>query len=114
QLDPVPAYYPAGYLLERAYTRQLVQYPAVPAASTSSPAWRTDTTPVADAAAAVPTAANGRIGDGGTTYTFHLRPRVMWDSTPPRQVTAADFVREFEAFFNPVSPVGNRVYYLDT
>jgi peptide/nickel transport system substrate-binding protein len=114
QIDPVPAYYPADYLLERAYTRQLVQYPAVPAPATSGPGWTTGTTPVADVAAAVPTAANGGISDGGRTYTFHIRPGVMWDSTPPRQVTAQDFIREFKAFFNPASPVGNRGYYLDT
>ena len=29
-------------------------------------------------------------------------------------MTAADFVREFKAFFNPVSPVGNAVYYTST
>ena len=114
QIDPVPAYYAAGYLLERAYTRQLVQYPAVPAPATSGPGWQTDTTPVADVAAAVPTAANGGISNGGRTYTFHIRPGVRWDSAPPRQVTAQDFLREFKAFFNPVSPVGNRGYYLDT
>src|ERR1700734_179203 len=52
-IDTVPAYYTADYELERVYTRQLVSYPTVPAASTSSAAWTTDTTPVADAATAV-------------------------------------------------------------
>ena len=37
-------------MLERAYARQLLSYPTVPVTSTSSPAWKTDTTPVADAA----------------------------------------------------------------
>ena len=49
-IDTVPAYYTPDYELERVYTRQLVSYPTVPAATTSSGAWTTDTTPVADAA----------------------------------------------------------------
>ena len=112
--DPVQAYYTADYELERIYTRQLVAYQTVPYSSTSGAAWTTDTTPVADAATTVPTAANGGITDGGKVYTFHIKPGVMWDTTPARQVTADDFIREFKAFFNPVSPVGNPGYYEST
>jgi hypothetical protein len=32
-------------------------------------------------------------------YTYHLRSGVEWNSSPPRQVTAADFIREFQAFW---------------
>src|SRR6202034_1266135 len=110
-IDTVPAYYTPDYELERVYTRQLVSYPTVPAATTSSAAWTTDTTPVADAATSVPTVANGGITGGGTVYTFHIKPGVDWDTTPARQVTSQDFLREFKAFFNPVSPVGNPTYY---
>ena len=46
-IDTVPAYYTPDYELERVYTRQLVSYPTMPAATTSSAAWTTDTTPVA-------------------------------------------------------------------
>ena len=46
---------------------------------------------------------------GGTVYTFHIKPGVDWNTTPARQVTSQDFLREFKAFFNPVSPVGNPV-----
>jgi peptide/nickel transport system substrate-binding protein len=113
-IDTVPAYYTPDYELERVYTRQLVSYPTVPAASTSSAAWTTDTTPVADAATAVPTVANGGITGNGTVYTFHIKPGVDWNTTPARQVTSQDFLREFKAFFNPVSPVGNAVYYTST
>jgi len=35
-IDTVPAYYTADYMIERAYTRQLVTYPTVPAATTTS------------------------------------------------------------------------------
>jgi len=110
-IDTVPAYYTVDYQLERAYTRQLVQYPTDPATSISTPAWTADTTPVADVATEVPTAANGGITNGGKTYTFHIKPGVDWNTSPPRQVVADDFIREFKAFCNPVSPVGNPVYY---
>src|SRR3984885_2580835 len=113
-IDTVPAYYTPDYELERVYTRQLVSYPTVPAASTSSAAWTTDTTPVADAATEVPTTTNGGISDNGTGYTFHIKQGVDWDTTPARQVTSQDFLREFKAFFNPISPVGNPVYYTST
>ncbi|HEV2372139.1 MAG TPA: ABC transporter substrate-binding protein [Streptosporangiaceae bacterium] len=113
-IDTVPAYYTADYMLERAYTRQLLAYPTVPAPSVTSAGWTKDVTPVPDIATVVPTAANGGITNGGMTYTFHIKPGVMWDSMPPRQVTAADFIREFKAFFNPVSPVGNPGYYEST
>ncbi len=113
-LDTVPAYYTVDYELERVYTRQLVSYPTVPYTTTSSSGWTTDTTPVADIATVVPTVANGGITDGGKVYTFHIKTGVDWNSTPARQVTAQDFVREFKAFFNPVSPVGNAGYYTST
>ena len=34
-IDTVPAYYTADYELEKAYTRQLLSYPTVPASSTT-------------------------------------------------------------------------------
>jgi peptide/nickel transport system substrate-binding protein len=111
-LDTVPAYYTVDYQLEHAYARQLVAYPTDPAPTTSSPGWTADTTPTADVATVVPTKANGGITDGGLIYTFHIKPGVDWDSTPVRQVTSQDFLREFKAFCNPVSPVGNETYYL--
>jgi len=114
QLDPVQAYYYADYILERGYARQLVSYPTVPHLSINSAGWTADITPVADAATVVPTYSNGGITDGGKVYTFHIRPGVMWNTAQPRQVTAADFVREFKAFCNPVSPVGNSAYYTAT
>ncbi len=113
-IDTVPAYYTPDYMIERGYTRQMLTYRTVPAASVSSTGWTTDTTPVADAATAVPSTSNGGVTNGGKTYTFHIKSGVDWDSSPARQVTAADFIREFKAFCNPVSPVGNTVYYKST
>jgi peptide/nickel transport system substrate-binding protein len=111
-LDTVPAYTTYDYMLERAYARQLLSYPTVPVTSTSSPAWKTDTTPVADAATVVPSTSNGGITDGGRTYTFHIKKGVDWDSTPVRQVSAADFIRQFKAYCNPAPGgfVGNIDY----
>ena len=110
-IDTVPAYYTVDYQLERAYTRQLVQYPTEPASSTASAGWIASTTPAADVATVVPTVANGGVTNGGMTYTFHIKPGVDWNSTPVRQVTSQDFLREFKAFCNPVSPVGNPSYF---
>jgi peptide/nickel transport system substrate-binding protein len=39
---------------------------------------------------------------------------VQWNSSPARAVTAQDFIREFKAFANPVSPVGNSLYFTAT
>ena len=113
-IDTVPAYYTVDYQIEHATTRQLLAYPTDVYASTSSPGWTADTTPAADVATDVPTVANGGITNGGKTYTFHIKPGVDWNTSPPRQVTSQDFLREFKAFFNPVSPVGNPVYYTST
>jgi peptide/nickel transport system substrate-binding protein len=110
-IDPVPAYYTADYILERAYTRQLVAYPTVPDPTITSSGWKKDTTPEPDVATSVPTTSNGGITDGGKLYTFHIKKGVDWNTSPPRQVVAGDFIREFKAFCNPVSPVGNPVYY---
>jgi peptide/nickel transport system substrate-binding protein len=113
-IDTVPSYYTVDYQLSHTFARQLLQYPTVPYTSTSSPGWTATTTPTADIATEVPTVANGGITNGGKTYTFHIKPGVDWNTTPARQVTSQDFLREFKAFFNPVSPVGNPVYFTST
>jgi peptide/nickel transport system substrate-binding protein len=113
-LDTVPAYYTADYMLEHAYTRQMLTYPYAVPTTIGSPGWIKAVTPVADIATAVPSTANGGITNGGATYTFHIKPGVDWNSSPPRLVTAADFIREFKAFANPVSPVGNSLYFTAT
>jgi peptide/nickel transport system substrate-binding protein len=106
-LDPVSAYYTVSSLIERLFTRQLFSYP-------NTADWTRQTQPVPDIATELPTTANGGITDGGKTYTIHLRSGVMWDTSPARQVTAADFVREFKLLCNPASPVGAPGYYDST
>jgi peptide/nickel transport system substrate-binding protein len=110
--DPVSAYGTWDYMMERAYTRQLVSYPSENYSALGDAAWLKDTTPVADAATTVPTTSNGGITDGGLTYTFHIKPGVEWNNG--RAVTSQDFEREYKAFGNPVAPVGNSGYFLST
>ncbi|MBO0775742.1 MAG: ABC transporter substrate-binding protein, partial [Actinobacteria bacterium] len=114
ELDPVAAYNFTSYGLERGYARQLLSYPTTSPTATSGPVWTKGTTVVADAATQVPSASNGGISNGGLTYTYHIRKGVDWNSTPPRQVTAADFIREFKAFCNPSSPNPAPAYFTST
>jgi ABC-type transport system substrate-binding protein len=106
-LDTASAYYTVSYTLERAFTRQLVTYPA-------SSEFSQATTVVADMATQIPTESNGGISRDGMTYTFHIRQGVKWDTNPPRQVTAQDVLLGFKRLCNPTSPVGAPGYYETT
>ncbi len=79
--DPQAEYETTGFGLERAYTRQLVEYPA-------STNFNKAVTLVPDAATAMPT-----VSSDGLTYTFTLRSGLMWNTSPPRPVTSQDFQR---------------------
>jgi peptide/nickel transport system substrate-binding protein len=114
-LDPVPTYNYAGYELERGYARQLVTYPTTSPATATGAAWARATALVPDVARQVPTVANGGVTGHGLVYTYQLRQGVTWNTSPPRQVTAADFIREFQSFCNPGQfPVGNSAYFTST
>jgi ABC-type transport system substrate-binding protein len=93
--------------LLRAFTRTLVAYPA-------SGDFGTAVRLAADMAMQIPSRENGGLSADGLTYIFHLRRGVRWDTVPPREVTAHDFVRAFKLFCNPVSPVGAPGYYTST
>jgi peptide/nickel transport system substrate-binding protein len=104
-LDPLSSYYTPSFELEMAWTRQLVSY------------WpsnnRTRAITIApDVASVVPSTSNGGITNGGLTYTFHIRSGVDWNSSPPRPVTSADFLRQFKWMCNPSLGVGNPLYYV--
>jgi len=102
-IDPAGMYYTTDYMLADLIQRQLVTYPRDPKTGTFG------IVPVADAATEVPTAANGGITDGGTTYTFHIKPGVKWqDGT---QVTSTDFIRGIARVCNPVKPFGALTYW---
>jgi peptide/nickel transport system substrate-binding protein len=106
-LDTTSGYYTVDNILERAFTRQLLSYPY-------KLAFPQQIKLVPDIATAVPTRANGGVSANGRTYTLHLRTGVKWDTSPPREVTAADFVREFKLLCNPASPTGAPGYFTST
>ena len=86
------SYYSIGYLGQRMWVRGLYAYPAIPGQTT---------TPAPDLATGPPV-----ISDNGTTYVVTIRSGVMWDTTPPRPVTAADAVLGLKRACNPVQPFG--------
>jgi peptide/nickel transport system substrate-binding protein len=96
-MDPNISYYSAGYTALRLWSRQLVTYPAVAGKTT---------TDVADLATQIPTVANGGISSDGLTYKFTITKGDMWNTTPARQVTAADEVRGVKRTCNPAEPFG--------
>lgn len=96
-MDPNVSYYTTGYLALRMWSRQLVTYPALPGKTT---------TLVPDLAAQLPTRSNGGVSANGLTYRLTIRAGATWNTSPPRQVTAADVVRGVERTCNPVQPFG--------
>ncbi len=100
-LDPQGEGGPIGIIVERAYTRQLVAYPA--------------STDLATAEKPVPDVATGKpaISANGLTYTFHIKSGVMWNTIPPRQVTSQDFKRGIERNCDPDLDA-NPSYYMAT
>lgn len=96
-MDPNVTYYTTGYLAMRMISRQLYTYPAVHGQTTNV---------VADLATGAP-----NISADGKTYKITLRQGVMWDTTPPRAVTAADAVRGFKRTCNPTQPFGGEPDY---
>lgn len=101
-LDPSSSYTVIAYNLGRTWTRQLVTYPAGGGISVAGAV-------VPDVAAALP-----EVSDDGKTYTFTLRPDVMWNTSPPRPIVAADFERGLKRLANPVQPSGGISYYTQT
>jgi peptide/nickel transport system substrate-binding protein len=95
--DPNISYYTVGYLGVRIWTEDLLTYPAIPGKTI---------TVAPQLATAMPT-----VSDGGTLYTLTIRKGVEWNTTPPRQVTAADARRGLERACNPAAPFGGVADY---
>jgi len=91
-VDPNVTYYTVGYLDIRMWSRNLYTYPAQQCKTT---------TVVPDLATALP-----NISSDGMTYKVTLRSGVMWNTDPPREVTAADVVRGVKRQCNPAQPFG--------
>jgi peptide/nickel transport system substrate-binding protein len=96
-MDPNISYYSVGYLALRLWSRQLFTFPAVEGQTTTA---------VPDLATQLPSTSNGGISKDGKTYTISIRKGAMWNTTPARQVTAADVVRGVKRTCNPVQPFG--------
>src|SRR4051812_22361436 len=91
-LDANVTYYSAGYAYIREIVRGLYAYPATPGHTTDV---------VPDIATAAP-----QVSSDGLTYTITLKKGVFWNTTPKREVTAADAVRGIKVACNPVQPFG--------
>jgi ABC-type transport system substrate-binding protein len=101
--DPQGEYDVEGSIVERAYARSLVAYP-------SSTDLVKANSIVPDAASAMPT-----ISSDGLTYTFKIRSGLMWNTSPPRPVTAQDFALGLKRNCDPtLSPNGNPGYFVAT
>ena len=105
-VDPASSYYALSGQVIRLFARQLFTYPADPDLRNPRAI-----TPTPDVATRSPTRANGDVSSDGTTYTIRLRPGVLWNTDPPRLVTAADFVRGFKRMCCPVTRAGAITYY---
>jgi peptide/nickel transport system substrate-binding protein len=102
-MDPNISYYSIGYLGLREWSRQLFTYPAVNGQVTQA---------APDLASEMPTPGKG-ISSDGLTYTVALRSGAKWNTSPARQVTAADVVRGVKRTCNPAQPFGGLPDYLD-
>jgi ABC-type transport system substrate-binding protein len=65
---------------------------------------------VPDMAVELPTRGNGGVSADGRTYTIKVRGDVEWNTRPPREVTAGDFVRGLKRQCNPAAPAGVPYY----
>jgi peptide/nickel transport system substrate-binding protein len=91
-MDPNITYYTIGQSAARLYSRQLYSY-------TAKVGHWTDSAP--DLATGEP-----NISSDGKTYKITIKQGAMWNTTPKRQVTAADFARGVKTTCNPAQPFG--------
>ncbi|MFE5458770.1 ABC transporter substrate-binding protein [Nocardia sp. NPDC056564] len=109
QLDPVCC---PRFPIDRAvrlFTRQLFTY-----RTQADPRDWQSGAPVPDVATEVPSIYNAGMGASYTSYVVHLRPGVLWDSTPARPVTTHDVVRGFKRMGNPLRRSALLPYFTDT
>src|SRR4051794_1298699 len=98
-LDPTGEYLGDAFgILDNLLVRTLIGY--------QHTAGGPGNTPVADIATSVPKPTNG-----GKTYTFHIKPGVMFSPPVSRQVTCADFVNSMQRLANPKDGGQYSFYY---
>ena len=98
-LDPNVGYYTLDYVAYQMYERNLYTYPSIHGQTF---------TLVPDLATAQPS-----VSDGGLKYSVTLRQGAMWNTSPPRQVTAADVIRGVKRSCNPTYPFGGQPDFSD-
>jgi peptide/nickel transport system substrate-binding protein len=98
-LDINIGYYTLDYLAYELYNRPLYTYPSVQCKTF---------TLVPDIATAAPT-----VSDGGLKYSVTIRTGAMWNTSPPRQVNAADVIRGVKRSCNPNTPFGGQPDFSD-
>jgi peptide/nickel transport system substrate-binding protein len=103
-MDPNISYYSIGSFNLRLWSRLLFTNPAIKGQTTVA---------APDLATRIPTTANGGISADGKTYTITIRKGAKWDTSPARQVSAADVVRGVKRTCNPVQPFGGLPDYQD-
>ena len=86
-MDYNASYYTIGYQTERMWQRGLYAYPAEAGKTLVA---------APDLATALPT-----VTDGGKTVTVTIRQGAMWNTSPARQVTAADVILGMKRACNP-------------
>lgn len=109
RLDPVSSPRPPAEQISRLFTRQLFTYRA----ETDLRHWQA-IAPVPDLAAEIPSIYNAGVGASYTSYVVHLRPGVLWDTTPARAVTTYDVVRGFKRMANPICRSATVPYFTST
>lgn len=109
QLDPAVASEPPAVAAVGLFSRQLVTYE--PHADLRN--WQA-IAPVPDVAVDVPSTYNAGLGASHRSYVVHLRPGVLWDTSPVRPVTSHDFVRGFKRMVNPVARSAALTYFTST
>jgi peptide/nickel transport system substrate-binding protein len=103
-LDAATAFHVRPGQVLRVLTRQLFAYPAAGHVADARQAFA----PLPDMAAEMPA-----VSGDGLVHTIRVRPGVLWDSTPPREVTAHDFVRGLKRLADPAIAAGARPYFTD-
>jgi peptide/nickel transport system substrate-binding protein len=98
-LDPNYAYYTVDFQAERMYERNLYINPAVHGQTFSL---------VPDLATAFP-----KVTENGLLYQLTIRKGATWDTSPPRQVTAADAVLGVKRSCNPTAPFSGQADFSD-
>src|SRR5215469_15099966 len=86
-MDYNASYYAIGYLAQRLWLRDLYAYPATPGKTLAAEP---------DLATAQPA-----VTDGGKTATVTIRSGAMWNTSPARQITAADVILGMKRACNP-------------